>query len=307
MKKRLAALTALMLAALLLLSLASCTAASAVASLSFTDASGAGSLTVQVSIPSDNGAYLKDAQKLAEKLNSVVDEMTQTEGIYTVEYKGKSGDDDIVTMTYSFSDINDYNKKTMRLFNCVPISRRNSVSNTMSREYMFASWELSDNGDGTYNATFTQNGYIFTVICLWAYDYMLSNDIEDVWDNTGDGQAAQLSLYKFSERSSSFVTATDNVVLTVGDNSQTVKAINGESAATVTLQGKVSGTPATVDLSVTDADLIVEKNEPVESEPAPAPADNIQPMITGIIALLAIIAVAVTAVFAGKKKGEQSK
>ena len=308
MKNRIAALTALALCALLILSVTSCTAASAVAAISFTDASGAGSITVQVSIPSDNGAYLKDAQKLAEKLSVVVDERTQTENIYKVVYNGKSGDEDIIAMTYSFSDINDYNKKTMRLFNCVPISRRNSVSATMNREYEFASWDLSDNGDGTYNATFSQNGYIFTTICLWAYDYMLSNDIEDVWDNTGDGQTVQLSLYKFNERTSSFVTATDSVVLTVGDNTQTVKAINGESAATVTLQGKLSGTPVTVDTTVTDIDLIIPTAVPLlEDPPLPEPQKNYHPIVTGVVALLAVIAVAITAVVTGKKKGEQDK
>lgn len=286
--------------AMTMLILSSCTAATQSVSLTFEDASGKGTLVSTVVVPTDatdnTKTYVKSVQKMAEHLQSKVDYLTSSEGIYTIAYGGKVSGGEAITMTYSFSDINDYNRKTMRLFYCIPRSVRNSLS-TLGDEYKFASW--TQNGD---SVTFSQSGDIFTGINLWAYNYLLNNDIEDAWDNTGDGQKVQMSFFG-AATDATFILAGKTVDITIGNNKITANAYNGESVQTVSASGTASGTFVAVDTTVTDESIIVEHpEETVSSEPAEknenegeeAKLSLIYPLSTAAIAIFMIIAVVVS-------------
>lgn len=287
-----------------------CTAATEAPQLIITDASGKGTIVSDVIIRLDdasgNAPYVKDVTKIVEQLNEKVDELTQTADIYEVSYAGQNGDGaHIIRMTYSFEDINDYNRKTMRLFNSVPRSTRNSLSN-MPRDYMLASWELTDNGNGTYNATFEQSGYIFTAINLWAYKYLLENDIPDAWDNTGDGQAAQYS--PLGDAANTFIHSLDtSLIVAIGENVQAIKLYNGNTASDVSVTGIVSGTPITADASVTDTQLIVEQtvsSEELDTSERSAEKSGFDPwMLSTIIVAAATILTVVIVAATTKKNG----
>lgn len=281
-----------------MLILTSCTASKHTVSLTIEDASGKGTLVSTVMLPTDatdnTNTYVKNVQKIAEHLQGKVDRLTSTEGIYTIAYAGKVSGGEAITMTYSFSDINDYNRKTMRLFYCIPRSVRNGLS-SLGDEYKFATFTQSGS-----DVTFSQSGDIFTAINLWAYDYMLHNDIEDAWDYTGDQQAAQLSLFG-AETNATIATVCRTVEITVGSTKTTATAYSGESVQTVSATGSVSGTFVAVDTSVTDESIIVEHPEEiVSSEPETnnegekASLPLIYPISTVAIALFMAIAVVIT-------------
>lgn len=288
----------------------SCTAATQSVALTFDDASGKGTLVSTVIVPTEatdnTNTYVKDVQKIAEHLQSKVDRLTSTEGVYTVAYGGKVSGGEAITMTYSFSDINDYNRKTMRLFYCVPRSVRNTLSG-LGDEYKFASWTQ----DGE-NVSFSQSGDIFTAINLWAYDYLLKNDIEGAWDNTGDQQAAQLSLFG-AATDATFVLAGKTVDVTIGSNKTTANAFNGQTAQTVSASGSVGGTFVTVDTAVTDESIIVEHpEESVSSEPTDDGAGEeagklpmVYPVSTAAIALVMVVAIILAVTL--KKNKEDDK
>ena len=292
-----------------MLILTSCTAATTQVTLSFENASGKGTLVSTVIVPtntSDNtGTYVKNVQKMAEHLQSKVDRLTSTQGIYTIAYGGQVSGGEAITMTYTFDDINDYNKKTMRLFFAVPRSVRNGLG-TLGDEYKFASW--TQNGE---NITFSQSGDIFTAINLWAYNYLLNNDIEDAWDNTGDGQKVQLSYFG-AATDATIVRATENVTVNFGLSSQNVKAFSGESVQTVSVTGKLDGTFVSVDTTVTDESIYFE--HPAEEEVSSQPeekaedADKLSPLFpvsTAVIAVFAVTAI-VIALKEKKKEGENN-
>lgn len=294
-----------------------CTAASEASQMSITDASGKGTLISDVLIPLDdasgNAPYVKDVQKIAEHLNSKIDEITETADIYEVTYAGQNEKGEhIIRMTYSFEDINDYNRKAMRLYNCQPRSARNSVSG-MPETYaeIAPTWTLTDNGDGTYNATFSQSAYAFTVMNLWAYQYLLNNDIPDAWDNTGDGQAALYSIFTDQLTSSIVRSIGATVTLAVGQTTETITLYGANNTpANVTLTGTVSGTPVELDANATDADIIVEKSDTDEtSSEADGNQNNggINPWMlsTVIVAAVTVIAIVAVAVTTKKNGGKQ--
>ena len=299
---------------LVALSLSSCTPGTETKAISFADASGSGTVVSTVNLNLGNGdntgTYVKDAEKIASHLQSKVDELTQTSGVYTVSFEGENTGIARIKMAYSFADINDYNRKTMRLFNSVPISFRNSVGG-MGNDYYYASWELSDNGDGTYEATFSQNGHALGAMNLWAYKYLISNDIPDAWDNTGDGQAAQFAPIGSNAPTSSIIDfGGSTVTLTVGDTSADLTVYDSAwNVQTVSLTGTVSGTPVSVDLSVTDEDIIVEPapEEAVSPEGGSGSGAGIHPYITAAIAVAAVAAFVITLLVTGRngnKKGD---
>lgn len=303
-----------------------CTAATEASKIEISDASGKGSIMSDVIIRTDadsaNAPYVKDVKKIAEHLNEKVDSLTETSGIYKVSYEGQNEEGaHIIRMTYSFDDINDYNRKTMRLYNCMPRSSRNSISGLPETyEEIMPTWQLTDNGDGTYTATFSQSGYAFTVMNLWAYQYLIKNDIEDAWDNTGDGQAAQYSPFT-DQITSSIVRSVDSkITVTLGDTTEQIDLYSGGSnAQTVSVTGKVSGTPTQLDKSVNDDGITVktESKEPsstVSSASSAASASDETPengginpwmISTCIVAAVTIIAIVAVAVTANKKGGKQ--
>lgn len=270
MKRRISLiLVLLMLTVLVLTCFTGCTPATEQAMLTLTNAGGAGTLTTTVLIllggAAENDAYVKNVQKIAETLDEKVDALTRTKDLYQVSYTGKVGDHETVSMSFSFTDINDYNRKCLRLYNSISDGMRNNVKRTES--YPMASWDLTDNGDGTYNATFTQDAAIFSMVNQWAYDWLMDHDVQDAWDYTGDGNAVQYNPFG----DYTFIDSSDaTVILTVGDKRQTMAAYKGMASQTVSLTGKVSGTPVTVDKTVTDEDLIV--SEPVAEETRSYPA-----------------------------------
>lgn len=295
-----------------------CTSASEASQMTITDASGKGTIISDVIIPLDsasgNSYYVKDVQKLAEHLNEKVDSLTETKDIYEVVYAGQNGNGEhIIRMTFSFDDINDYHRKAMRLYNCQPRSARNSVSG-MPETYaeIAPTWKLTDNGDGTYNATFSQSAYAFTVMNLWAYQYLLNNDIENAWDNTGDQQAAQYSLFS-DQSTASFVRSIGAAVtLTIGDTSKTITLYGANNTpADVSLTGVVSGTPVELDPNVTDADLVVKA--PASDEISSVAQDNdnadnndsgkANPWMLSTVAVAVVTLVAIVAVALVKKNG----
>lgn len=295
-----------------LFAMTGCTSASEASQMTVTDASGKGTIISDVLIPVDdasgNAYYVKDVQKIAEHLNEKVDELTETKDIYEVTYAGQNEKGEhIVRMTFSFDDINDYNRKTMRLYNSQPRSARNSISG-MPETYaeIAPTWTLSDNGDGTYKATFSQSAYAFTVMNLWAYQYLLKNDIENAWDNTGDQQAAQYSI--FGETANTFVRSIGaTLTLTLGDATQTVTLYGANNTpANVTLTGNVSGTPVELAPNATDADLIVAA--PAEDDASSTVEENqdkggINPWMLSTVAVAAVTVIAVIAVAVAKKNG----
>lgn len=297
---RIASLALAFAVAATMLILTSCTAATAQVTLNLEDASGKGTLVSTVIVPTnatDNtGTYVKNVQKMAEHLQSKVDRLTSTQGIYTIAYGGQVSGGEAITMTYSFDDINDYNRKTMRLFFSVPRSVRNGLG-TLGDQYKYATW--TQNGD---KVTFSQSGDIFTAINMWAYNYLLNNDIEDAWDNTGDGQKVQLSYFG-AANDATIIRVTEKVTVNIGSSSQTVMAYSGESVQTVSASASVSGTFVAVDTTVTDESIYFEHpaEEPVSSEPAEDENKNedaslplIYPISTVAIALFMAIAVVIT-------------
>ena len=290
-----------------------CTCATESATISFADATGKGTMISDVLIPltdaAGNAPYVKDVVKIAEHLNEKVDELTETKDIYEVTYAGTNDKGEhIIRMTFAFNDINDYYVKAMRLYNSQPRSVRNSVSG-MPETYgeIAPSWTLSDNGDGTYNATFSQNAYAFTVMNLWGYNYLLNNDIEGAWDNTGDGQAAQYSIFSNETQSTIVRSIGAAATVQIGETVQVVNLYNGEKAQTVTVTGTVSGTPTQLDLSLTDESLIVkaEEKDNVSSEAEEDKTGGINPWMvsTIVVAAVTVIAVIVVAVISKKKGG----
>ena len=272
MKRRLSLILIFALLCVCLLPLlTSCTPGTEQYALTIADASGAGTLltTVLFSLVEDaeNSAYVKDAQKLAEGLQEKVDALTRTKGVYSVAYAGKQDGRDAISFSFSFTDINDYNAKGLRLYNSAGEGMRNTLFRT--DRFPLASWTCEDAGDGSFNATFSQNGAAFAFMNLWAYGYLMGHDIEGAWDYTGTGNATQYS--PFGENT--FILSKDAAVtLTVGNNTQTLSAFKGSTPQTVTVSGKVSGTPVAVDENVSDESLIV--SDPVKEEAPSYPALN---------------------------------
>ena len=258
MKKRIKAAVALLLCLAIcagLLVLTSCTAATEKDTLVFTNASGAGTLTTCVSIPvSGNEPYVKNAKGIAEALQARVNELTGTRDIYTIFYSGKVGSNETISMSFSFTDINDYNKKLMRLYHLVPLSAHNLLG--APAEYEYATWKLTDKGDGTYTAAFSQNSAMIATANQFAYRWMLNHDVDGAWDYTGDGNYAQYG--PFNPSATIIDSTNQQLAITVGSTTKTVGEFSGSKPVTVSASGTVSGTPVTVDKTVTDAGLIVE-------------------------------------------------
>lgn len=261
MKKRLKAAVALLLCLAMMagiMVLTGCTAATEQDTLVFTDASGAGTLTTCVLIPTGgsygNDPYLKDAKAVAEALQAHANELTGTDGIYSVYYSGKQGDKETISMSFSFTDINDYNRKLMRLYNAMPISMHNKLS--APAEYQYATWTLTDQGDGTYTAAFSQNAAMIATANQWAYKWLLTHDVEGAWDYTGDGNYAQYN--PFNATATILDSSSQKLTVTIGSTSKTVTEFSSGKPVTVLATGIVSGTPVTVDTTVTDADIYVE-------------------------------------------------
>jgi len=247
-----------------ILVLTSCTAATEKDTLVFTNASGAGTLTTCVSIPvSGNEAYVKNASLIAEALQARANELTSTEDIYTVSYTGKVGGNETISMSFSFTDINDYNKKLMRLYNTMPLSMHNKLGGPAT--YQYATWTLSDKGSGNYTAAFSQNAAMIATANQWAYNWLLSHDVENGWDYTGDGNYAQYG--PFNPTATIIDSTSQKLEITVGGTTKTVSEFSGGTPVTVSASGTVTGTPVTVDTSVTDEDIIVEW--PSSDEPLP--------------------------------------
>ena len=258
MKKRIKSAVALLLCLAIcagMLVLSSCTAATEKDTLVFTNASGAGTLTTCVSIPvSGNEAYVKDAKALAEALQAHTNELTSTRDVYTVSYTGKVGSNETISLSFSFTDINDYNKKMMRLYKLVPLSAHNLLG--APAEYELASWTLTDKGSGSYTAAFSQSSAMIATVNQWAYRWLLKHDVDGAWDYTGDGNYAQYG--PFNPTATILDSTNQQLTVTVGSTSKTVSEFSGNKPVTVSASGTVSGTPVTVDKSVTDKDLIVE-------------------------------------------------
>ncbi len=258
MKKRLKAALALLLCLAMmtgLLVLTGCTAATQADSIVFTDASGAGALTATVTVPAaDNAPYFKDGRKVAEALQARANELTGTDGVYSVTYVGKEGTSDVLSMSFSFTDINDYNRKLMRLYNTMPLSMHNRLS--APAEYEMAKWTCVPNGDGSYTATFSQNAAMIATATQWAYNWLLKHDVEDGWDYTGDGNYAQYN--PFSAGTTIVDSTNQKLTVDIGGTKTTVNEFNGGKPVTVLANGTVSGIPVTVDTSVTDKDIYVE-------------------------------------------------
>ncbi len=309
--KRIGCLSLAVALTMVLILATGCTCASEAASIAFSDATGKGTMISDVLIPlsdtAGNAPYVKDVQKIAEHLNEKVDRLTETKDIYEISYAGTNGEGEhIIRMSFAFDDINDYYVKAMRLYNSQPRSVRNSVSG-MPETYkeIAPSWVYTDNGDGTYNVTFSQSAYAFTVMNLWAYNYLLNNDIPDAWDNTGNGQAAQYSIFS-DDAASTFVRSVGaTVTVQIGETVQTVSLYNGESAQTVTVTGTLSGTPTALDLSLTDEDITVKAQEidnlasEAEEEPKGIDPWMISTVAVGAVTVAAVIIVAVIS----RKKG----
>ena len=272
MKRRLSLLLIFALLCVCLLPmLTSCTPGTEYFTLSLSDASGAGTLvtTVLFSLAekADNGAYVKNAQKLAEGLQAQADALTRTKDVYHVAYAGKQGENDAITLSFSFTDINDYNAKALRLYHSASESTRNALYRTDA--FPLASWTCENAGDGTYNATFSQNGAAFVFMNQWAYDYLMKHDIEGAWDFTGAGNAVQ---YNPLGDNTFILSENSPVALTVGDSKQIVPLFKGKAPQTVTVTGKVSGTAVAVDENVSDESLIV--SDPVKEKAPSYPALN---------------------------------
>ncbi len=245
-----------------------CTPATEQAVLTFTDAGGAGVMTTTVLIllsDATNTPYIKDVKKVAEELDKQVDALTQTKDVYKVDYTGTVGDRESISMSFSFTDINDYNRKCLRLYNSASDSLRNNLKRT--DRYPMATWAVTDKGNGSYEAAFSQDGAVFSMVNLWAYEWLMSHDVEGGWDYTGDGNNVQFNPLG----DNTFIDSKQTrVVVKIGDSSETFSAFKGAASQTVSLTGQVTGTPVTAETSVSDKDLIVSEKvkETVPSYPA---------------------------------------
>lgn len=316
MKKKLAALLS---AALAIMTLGGCLGGKEHSFLTFEDASGKGTMRAEFYISlgagADNGAYVKDVSRMAQALQTAVNEVTGTQGIYTVEYAGKTAEPvfedvqdgsiagEILALQYSFDDINDYNRKTMRLYNVAKIGTRGNLA--MPREYPYAAWHCEDAGDGTYRATFSQDGVVFSAIYLWAYDYLMENDIDGAWDNTGSGNYVQYNPFKKDTAEDMALTIVSSlascVTLKVGEAEEEISPFAGEKQPqTVELTGTLGGTPVSV---TSVADDLASGNASVAGSEAPqAAGGNVWPVVTAVVAVAVVAAVVLTLAFARKKK-----